>query len=270
MQAKATKDDIRAVLLDIDGVLYAGDRPIDGSIEAVEAIRASGLGLRFLTNATRRPRDAIVRQLSTMGFRIAAPEIMTGALAARRLVEARHLRPRLLVHPNLLPDFAGLATDPPNAVVVGDAADGFSYAALNDAFRVLADRPGAPLIAIARNRYFRAADGLSLDAGPFVAALEYAARTTAEVTGKPARAMFEAALAELGVPASQALMIGDDIEADIGGAQRAGLRAVLVRTGKYRPCDEASTAIRPDGVADDLREAVGRFLPGWRRRHSTC
>lgn len=255
-------DPIRAFLLDIDGVLYSAGQPLPGAVEAVAAIRRRGLGLRCLTNATRRSRAEVVGQLRSMGFDLAADEVLSGALAARRLIEARGLHPMLLIHPGLRPDLDGLDTPPASAdaVVVGDAGEGFDYASLNAAFRVLIERPEAPLIAIARNRYFRAADGLALDAGPFVAALEYATGRAALVTGKPAAASFDAALAGLGVPASQALMVGDDLEADIGGAQAAGLRAVLLRSGKYRPQDEHDPRIRPDGVADSLAEAVQRWL----------
>lgn len=246
----------RCLLIDIDGVLYSGNAAIPRSIDALALLRRRGLPLRFVTNATRRTRAGIVERLQAMGFDVAPEEIVTGALAARRLCEARALRPLLLVHPGLRPDFDGLATEPPNAVLIGDAADGFSYAALNRAFRVLMEAPGTPLIAIAHNRYFRDGDGLSLDAGPFVAALEYAAGVQAQLTGKPAPALFETALGELGCAAADAVMIGDDLENDIAGAQRAGLRGVLVRTGKYRAGDEQHPAWRADAVADDFHAAV--------------
>lgn len=251
---------LRCILIDIDGVLYTGSSAIPGSIDAVAWLRRRAVPMRFVTNATRRTRRDIVAQLRSMGFELEEHEVTTGALAARRLLEARGLRPHLLVHPGLLPDFAGLDSADPNAVVIGDAADGFSYAALNRAFRVLMDRPGAPLIAIANNRYFRAAEGLALDAGPFVAALEYAAGVRAELTGKPAPAIFHAALEELGCAPDQAVMIGDDLDSDVGGAQRAGCRAVLVRTGKFRAADELHPTLHADAVADDLHHAVTEFI----------
>lgn len=251
---------LRAVLIDIDGVLCVGDAVIAGAIDALAALRRAGAGVRFLTNTTRRTRTDIVHELGAMGFDIALDEVITGALAARQLVDARGLRPYLLVHPGLRPEFAGVATASPNAVVVGDAADGFTYRALNDAFRVLIGAPGTPLIAIANNRYFRAADGLSLDAGPYVAALEYAAGVRAEVTGKPAAAIFQSALDALAVRADEALMIGDDLESDIGGARALGLQTLLVRTGKYRPLDEAHPTIRPDVVVDDFPRAVAEHV----------
>ena len=100
------------------------------------------------------------------------------------------------------------------------------------AFRLAVD--GAELIALQKNRFWQRADGLSLDVGPFVAALEYATGHEATVVGKPAAAFFEQALADAGEAAADAVMVGDDVESDVGGALRAGLAGILVRTGKYR------------------------------------
>jgi ribonucleotide monophosphatase NagD (HAD superfamily) len=109
---------------------------------------------------------------------------------------------------------------------------------------------GAPLLAIAQNRYFMAADGLNLDAGAFVAGLEYAAGLRAEVIGKPAAAMFHTACAQLGLPPEQVVMVGDDVEADVLGALDAGLQAALVRTGKFREDDADRLGNRAPVYAD--------------------
>jgi HAD superfamily hydrolase (TIGR01458 family) len=251
---------IRAVLIDIEGVLCIGDSVIAGSLEALKMLREKSAPIRFVTNTTRRTRADIVRQLGAMGFDVGPEEVITGALAARQLLQARGLRPFLLVHPGLMPDFAGIDASDPDAVVIGDAAEGFSYGAMNTAFRILLEKPGAPLLALANNRYFRAADGLWLDAGPYVAALEYASRVQAVPMGKPAAAIFQAALEGLQAAPQEAVMVGDDIESDIGGAQAAGLGAVLVRTGKYRAADERHAKIRADAVADDFSQAVAQLI----------
>lgn len=244
---------LRAVLLDLGGVFYEGDRPIPGGTEALARLRESGLPLRFVTNTTRQSRAALLRELAGRGLAIAQDELFTPATAARHLLIARGLRPLLLIHPDLAPDFTGLDTAEPNAVVVGDAGEHFRYATLNQAFRLV--HGGAPLFALGRNRYFQEADGLSLDAGPFVAALEYAAGQTAELLGKPAPAIFRAALASTGCAPADAVMIGDDVDSDVNGAIDAGLRGILVNTGKYRPGDESR--LKPSGVVvDDIGAAT--------------
>ncbi len=252
---------IRGVLLDLAGVLYDGDRAIPGSVAAVARLRDAGLPLRFLTNSTQSPRRKLLNRLINLGFAVQADELFTPASAACDILRARGQVPHLLIHPDLAEDFAGLeVSGDDRAVVVGDAGDYFTYDALNAAFRVLAG--GAGFLALAANRAFRGEDGqLYMDAGAFVAALEYASRTRAEVLGKPAPAFFGAALASMGTDAADAAMIGDDAEADVAGALAAGIgRAVLVRTGKYRGGDEHLADPAPSHATDNLAAAVDWLL----------
>jgi ribonucleotide monophosphatase NagD (HAD superfamily) len=102
-------------------------------------------------------------------------------------------------------------------------------------------------------RFWEAPDGLSLDVAPFVAALEHATRRKAVVFGKPARACFEIASENVGVATAEILMVGDDIEIDVAGAQEAGLKGALVKTGKFRPLD-LEGAFRPDVVLDSVAD----------------
>jgi HAD superfamily hydrolase (TIGR01458 family) len=248
------------VLLDLSGVLYVGDAPLPGALAAVRRLQASGLALRYLTNVSRTPAARLRERLAAMGFDVPARDLHTAPLAARRYVERRGLRPFLLVHRDIRCEFEGLATEPPDAVVLGDAGDGFTYAALNRAFRLLAD--GAPLIATGANRCFQDRDGLSLDIGPFVAALEYAARVEAVVLGKPSAAFFLSALDGLGCAPHEAVMVGDDAEADVAGACAAGLAGILVRTGKYRQGDERRVAGPAAQVCADIGAAVELILEG--------
>lgn len=247
----------QAVLVDLAGVLHIDDQPIPGALEALRRLRASGLPLCFLTNTTRSPRRAVVAMLRGMGFELDAPEVLTAVLATRTLIRQRGLQPYTLVHPDIVEDI-GPSAQAPDAVVLGDAGAHFTYERLNEAFRLLMQ--GKPLIAMARNRYFREKDGLSLDMGAFVSALEYSSGVQAEIVGKPAMAFFHAALALLGVGPQVVVLIGDDVEDDVGGAQRAGIAGVLVRTGKYRPGDESRTAQRPALVVDDFSAAVEAIL----------
>lgn len=247
----------RAVLIDLAGVLHVGDQAIPGAVAALARLRAAGLPLRFLTNTTRSPRAALVRLLHRLGFEVAAEEIQTAVLATAQLVRQRGLHPHYLVHPDIAAE-VGPSHAEPDAVVLGDAGHHFTFDKLNAAFRLVMG--GRPLIAMARNRYFQEPDGLTMDLGAFVAALEYASGTRAEIVGKPAAPFFLGALAELGVAPEEAVLIGDDLRDDIGGAQAAGIPAMLVRTGKYRPADEDHPDIRPARVVDDFAAAVTAIL----------
>ncbi|XP_066046854.1 phospholysine phosphohistidine inorganic pyrophosphate phosphatase isoform X4 [Chamaea fasciata] len=229
---------VRGLLLDVSGVLYDsgadGGVPIAGSAEAVRRIKASGLKLQLCTNETQATRENFVRKLRALGFDVSVGEVTAPAPAACRLLRERGLRPHLLVHDDLIPEFAEVDKTNPNCVVLGDAAENFTYANLNEAFRLLVGMEKPVLISLGKGRYYKETDGLKLDVGAYMKALEYACDVQAEVVGKPAKSFFESALAELGVPAEQAIMIGDDIVSDVGGAQQCGMRALQVRTGKYR------------------------------------
>jgi HAD superfamily hydrolase (TIGR01458 family) len=111
---------------------------------------------------------------------------------------------------------------------------------------------GAGLVALQRNRFWQEADGLSLDAGPFVMALEYASGKTATVVGKPESAFFEAALRDLKLDAKDVAMVGDDTETDVAGARKAGLLGVQVQTGKYRSGDRMGTTVEPDAKIESI------------------
>lgn len=249
---------IRGVLLDLSGVLYVGDEPLPGAPEALARLRGAGLPVRFVTNVTRRPFREILARLGDMGFRVQEDELLTAPRATRRYLESHGLHPYLLIHPALEPEFSDLAAGEPDAVVLGDAEDGFSYGNLNRAFRLLMD--GAPLLAMGNNRYFRDREGLSLDIGPFVAALEYASGRQAVVLGKPSADFFRVAVGAIGCDPGDAVMVGDDAWADVDGALGAGLQGILVRTGKYRPGDESTIGHGGARVVADFIEAVDLIL----------
>jgi HAD superfamily hydrolase (TIGR01458 family) len=248
---------LKAVLIDLSGVLYVGDEALPGAVAALNRLRAAALPVRFLTNTTRSPRSAIMTKLATMGFAVATEEVFTAPMATKALVALRGLRPHYLVHPDIESEM-GPSDPDPDAVVMGDAGPYFNYERLNRAFRLLMQ--GLPLIVMAKNRYFKGSDGLSLDMGAFVTALEYSAGVRAEVVGKPARSYFETVLRDVGVRGEEAVMIGDDLHDDIEGAQRAGIAGILVRTGKYRPEDERDVSVQPALIVDDFPAAVDRLF----------
>ncbi|GCB62564.1 phospholysine phosphohistidine inorganic pyrophosphate phosphatase isoform X1 [Scyliorhinus torazame] len=255
---------VKGVLLDISGVLYdsgeGGGVPIPGSTEAVKRIKEANLKVRFCTNETQATRETFVAKLQSLGFDIALGEVFAPAPAACQILKERGLRPHLLVHDGLLPEFNQVDQSNPNCVVLGDAAGNFSYKNLNEAFRVLIGLEKPVLLSLGRGRYYKETDGMKLDVGVYMKALEYACDIEAEVVGKPAKRFFLSALSDMDLEPDQVIMIGDDIVNDIGGAQQCGMKAVQVRTGKYRPCDEQHPTVKADGYVHNLAQAVKILL----------
>jgi HAD superfamily hydrolase (TIGR01458 family) len=244
----------RGLLVDLDGTLYVGDEPVEGAREAVGRLRASSIAVRYVTNTTRRPRRWVCEHLRSLGFEVEETEVFTPARAAASLIGDRSCFP--LVDESLLEDLEGVLFngDHPDYVLVGDLGEGFTYDRLNAGFRLLVE--GAQLLALQKNRYWRRKDGLALDAGPFVAALEYAGDVCATVVGKPEESFFRLAVEDLGLEAHEVAMVGDDAEVDVAGAQAAGLRGVQVKTGKYRPGEEGGPDLILESFAG-LPEALG-------------
>jgi HAD superfamily hydrolase (TIGR01458 family) len=253
-----TLEGTEALLLDLSGVVYVQDEAVPGAAEALAELRGNGIPIRLVTNTTMRPRRSILERLERLGIEAEPSELLTPAtLAARRCQEAGYESVELVVLDELLEDLEGIERrgDSVDAVIVGDLGDAWDYEVLNRAFRRLTD--GAELIALQKNRYWETAEGLSLDAGPFVAALEYATGREAEVVGKPAPSFFELALGDLGVTADRAAMVGDDVEADVGGALEAGIAGILVRTGKYREEEVKASGIEPTTTVDSIADVPG-------------
>lgn len=244
------------VLLDLDGTVYEEDRLIPGAPDAIAGLRDAGIPVRFVTNTTRMPRRALRDRLAGFGIAAAIDEIITAPTAAAGWLRAEGLRPVALhVAPATEEDFTDLPRDDthPAAVVVGDLGDAWGFARLNQAFQqILA---GGRLVALQRNRYWKTAAGLALDAGAFVAALEYAAGVSATVVGKPSQAFFTSAIRTLGnVRPADVVVVGDDASTDVVGAKACGCVGVLVRTGKYRPDEEGSSEHPPDAVVGSVAE----------------
>jgi HAD superfamily hydrolase (TIGR01458 family) len=256
-----------AILLDVDGVLHVSGAPIAGAAAAVRRLRADGHRIRFVSNTTTRSRAQIGDQLRLMGIEVEDDELQTtGAVAARVLKGKRVLA---LTMPGLLDDLDGLQLVGMNveAVLLGGADEGeetgrvFSYLNLNRAFHEL--EAGADLYCLHKNRWWQTGEGARLDAGAFVAGLEYAADMEATVLGKPSNAYFAAALDALDAEAGLTWMVGDDLETDIVGAHKHGMKTLLVRTGKFRPDDVERSQVQPDGIVSSIAQ-----LPDWLETNS--
>lgn len=244
------------LLIDIDGVLHVGSEPIDGARDALDMLRQRELPFRLVTNTTSRSRRRIIERLANMGFAVQDSDVLTPAALALDVCHDRgYERVGLHVAAALKEDLSPLQhsdADDVQAVIIGDLGEEFTYPRLNAIFGQL--QGGAELIALQRNRVWQSEHGLVLDAGPFVVALEYAIGREALVTGKPSPAFFDVALAQLGIRPEQSAMIGDDLEADVGGAIEAGMTGILVRTGKFRPEVLHESDVSPTLVWDSIAE----------------
>lgn len=249
---------MQGILFDLDGVLYNSEEPIPGAAETLGWLRERQIPHLFVTNTTSRGREVLAAKLARFGIPAEASQIMTPCEAAAdwlRLQSAGGIA--LFLRPAARAAFDGLellADDTQSGashVVIGDLGSTWDFATLNRAFRLLHANPQAKLIALGMTRYWKAQDGISLDVAPFVAALENAAGRKALVFGKPAAAFFNAAATRLGIPNSDILMVGDDIESDIAGAQGAGMLTALVRTGKFRETD-LDGPVKPDMMLDSV------------------
>jgi len=252
--------------VDVDGVLHVSGAPIAGAAAAVRRLRDDGHRLRFVTNSTTKSRAQLVGQLGSMGIELEADELQTtSSVAASALAGKRVLA---LTMPGILDDLDGLQLVGMNvdAVLIGGADEGeetgrvFSYLNLNRAFHEL--EAGADLYCLHKNKWWQTGDGARLDAGAFVAGLEYAADTEATVLGKPSSAYFAAALEALDAEPGLTWMVGDDIEGDVLGGHNYGLRTVLVRTGKFRPDDVERSRVQPDVIVSSIAQ-----LPEWLERN---
>lgn len=245
-----------AVLLDIDGVLHVGDEPVPGAIEALAELRGISSGLRLLTNTTSRSRAEVAARLAKIGFEVSEDEILTPAAMAVQYCRDHDFKAaRLYVSDSLRPDLAELPEGTgagPDVVVLGDIGDRFNADTMNEIFGLLMG--GARLMALQHNRYWQHSYGLILDVGSWAAALEYATGRTAITVGKPSNEFFKSALAALGAQPEHTVMVGDDIEADVNGAQTCGIQGVLVRTGKYRDGVASERGFGPAAIVDSIAD----------------
>jgi HAD superfamily hydrolase (TIGR01458 family) len=248
---------VQGFLFDIDGVLYIDGTPISGAIDAINTVKGTGYPCRFVTNTSVNSRRHIHDKLKDMGFAVTEEEIFSATQATvRYLQQGTGVRCKLYVADAVRPDFENIrqTTGTPTHVVIGDIGPVWNYDLLNTILDDLL--AGAELIAIHKNRFWQTQEGLRMDIGGFIAALEYACNRPARVMGKPSRDFFDLAANDLGVPKSAIAVVGDDIDSDVKGAQDAGLSGVLCKTGKFREEYFQASAVKPDFIIDSIK-----FLP---------
>ena len=251
-----------AILFDLDGVLYESDTAIDGAAETIRWFDENKIPHLFLTNTTSKSRSELVTKLARFNIRATTDDFLTPPVAASQWLRSQNITNIALFVPETTKEefsefnICNDNEDNIDAIIVGDLGTQWSFEIMNKVFRLLIDNPQSKLLALGMTRYWRAKTGLQLDVGPMIKAFEYATDKRAIVTGKPAIEFFQSAISLLGTH-EEIIMIGDDIRGDIEASRRAGLKAILVRTGKFTDHD-LDSGITPDAILDSIAQ-----LPDW-------
>ena len=260
------KINTQLILFDLDGTLYVGDKAIPGAVDALKRLRQHEFQLRFLTNTTTKSQAELVSQLQSLGFSVESHELISAPVAASLELQAlqqksrRPLRIWPVVADAIKTDFSDFECDEknPDVVVLGDIGDRWDLNLINKLFNVVHD--GAQLIALHKNRFWQTDEGLRADIGFFIAGLEYVCSTHARVMGKPNSDFFQRVLDSVGASASDTIMVGDDIDSDVGGAQALGITGCLVKTGKYRQSYFEQSDVKPNMVVESVVEFADKLL----------
>lgn len=256
MQDAGLLKDIQAVVLDMDGVLWRGSTPQPGLVELFDFFRAKNLPFIFATNNSTNTLDVFVQKLAGMGVQIEPHRLVTSAVATVEYLKASYqngVRVHLLGEAGLFQlmleaGFPSVMVDA-DVVVVGLDRD-VTYEKLRRATYMIND--GARFIGTNGDLSFPMPDGLAPGAGSILASLQASTGQEPFVIGKPEPIIFEMALAQLGTVPEHTLMVGDRLETDILGAQRADLKTALLWSGVTTPEILAASDIQPDVVFDDI------------------
>ena len=254
------------VLLDLDGCIWVEDEVTPRAAEAVDALRAAGKGVAFVTNDARHGTDDFVRKLWRLGLRASVEDVVTVGGALQYLLNERHQGDSAYVigapavHDHVtdagLRIVNGTTFDSRADVVVVAGHDHLAYDDLRIATQALLR--GAAFVGASRDRTYPQADGPWPGTGPILAALEYATGREPEVVGKPSPQLFLTALDRLGADdGARTLVVGDLLSGDVAGAHAAGLDGALVLSGATSRAEaDAAEDPKPVAVADTLAELV--------------
>ena len=246
---------IAGFLIDIDGVLTIDNQRVDGAVEAINFLQDRKIPFLLVTNTTRQSRITIWHHLKRIGFPIEETDIITAPIAAAGWLKSRGIvSVNLFLSGSAVNDFKDfkITAFNPEYVVVGDLGPDLTFDKLNNAFRLIMN--GAKILALQKNRFWQTGEGLTIDAGAMVAALEYATNKRATIIGKPRKEFFLQGAGKLKIPAQELAMVGDDLETDIEGGQNAGLFGIAVKTGKFREEFLQQSKIKPGAIIDSIAE----------------
>ncbi|MGH1365910.1 MAG: TIGR01458 family HAD-type hydrolase [Calditrichia bacterium] len=225
---------VKGFLIDIDGVLYVEKQVIRGAVESINYLQKNKIPFCLVTNTTSKSRNTLHTNLQRKGFKLNLEQVFSAPFATAQWLKEQNVSSiNLFLRGDAYREFKDfrITNNKPEYVVIGDVGDDLTYKSLNQAFRLIFN--GAKMIALQKNRYWLRGDGLAIDAGAIVAALEYAASKKARIIGKPSPDFFQQAIRSIGIAKENLAMIGDDMEADIIGAAKEGLYTIAVKTGKF-------------------------------------
>ena len=245
---KINFNNIKGLLLDLEGVVYEGNKLINGAQGAINKLLSYNFKIKYLTNTTVTPRKRILKKVLKFKLPIKETDIFTPPIAASIFLKKNKISKIFLLTNQLLKeDFKEFIIDKvkPEAIILGDLHKAFDWERLNKVFRLIYNSD-AMIIALHKNKYCKRENKISLDLGPFVAALEYATSKKSILIGKPEKNFFDLAIQDMGLKKEDVLMIGDDIFSDIGGAIKNFLPTIQVRTGKFQKKDETNSYPQPD------------------------
>ena len=244
------------ILFNLDGVIYQGDSLISGAKESINLLRQNNIPCRFITNTTRMTKKNLVTKLQAMGLTLEVNEVFAAPHAAVEYCKNMKYTTIDLVVPDneMEEDFIDfdLHAENPQAIVLGDMGNLFTFDLLNALFKKILN--GAEIVAMHKNKYWHSGNGLTLDLGAFVTALEFATEKEAIVIGKPNPHLFQLAVKPWGLSFQSIYMVGDDIKGDIGGANNVGMQSILVKTGKYREESFKRSEITPDFIINSVAD----------------
>ncbi|MEW6196309.1 MAG: HAD hydrolase-like protein [Bacteroidota bacterium] len=244
------------LLIDLDGVLRINNRPAPNVKEFLDFITDRKINACIVSNSTLSTSEDVNEFFKFFGIETKIP-IMTASSAAAIYAKQNYKHVAVYCEERVKRIFYEILDyENPEAVIIGDYGKRWDFKTMNEIFVHVFN--GADLIAMQKNRYWEtAADGILLDAGPFVAAIEYATNKQARLIGKPSPYYFHAALRILGFANDEKfLMIGDDLETDIKCTKELGSKSLLIYTGKTKYPLDNNSEVKPDYEAMNLTEAM--------------
>lgn len=253
------KEGFKGVMFDINGVLEFQGTVYPGAIELLDLLRQKEIIIRILTNSTLKSRQDCAAKLNAMGFKVKVEEVITASYATAQYLKT--LNPRscwVMLKGKGLEEFKDFHHDDerPEYIVLGDYREGFNFQNMNKVLQLLLE--GSQLIVMIPEQVDHSMGQVELTVGAYGKMLEDAANVKATVIGKPNTYIYDMSLQTMGLKRKEVLMVGDRVSTDIAGAQMAGIKSALVKTGEFRLAD-LKGKVQPDYVVDSIQKLEKLF-----------